>query len=482
MSTVVQSPAAKLRASLDHPVIDADAHWLEFGSVASKRIREIGGADAQAGFEYFTTKVVKEMLMMPEQERTEKRLSHPSWWGLPSVTRDRATLLMPELLYERMDEFGVDFAILYPTAGLGLTRIPDQKQRVAACRAYNIYSAEMFEKYNDRMTPVATVPMHTPDEAIAEMEHAFGELGLKAGVFGSLIERPIPAYKDVPDELKHLAVWRDTLGLDSEYDYDPVWKQCVDMGVMPSFHTGSRQMGLRISPSNFVYNHIGHFANANEAVAKALVLGGVTRRFPDLKFAFQEGGVGWACQMFGDLIEHYETRSKEALDILDPDKLDLNLLLELAEEYSPQIAEALKEGNVTIDNATPNKRFEPKDDFAAAQITDISDFHDLLAKPFYFGCEADDKTSAWAYSRKNNPFGSRLNTLFGSDIGHFDVSDISSTICEAYKLVEKGLITDADYRCLMFENPARFWGESNPNFFAGTAVESQVKAFLESAS
>ena len=30
-----------------------------------------------------------------------------------------------------------------------------------------------------------------------------------------------------------------------------------------------------------------------EAVCKALFMGGVTRRFPALKFAFLEGGVGW---------------------------------------------------------------------------------------------------------------------------------------------------------------------------------------------
>jgi hypothetical protein len=40
------------------------------------------------------------------------------------------------------------------------------------------------------------------------------------------------------------------------------------------------------------YNHIGHFASAGHAVAKALFFGGITRRFPDLNFAFLEGGVG----------------------------------------------------------------------------------------------------------------------------------------------------------------------------------------------
>ena len=38
---------------------------------------------------------------------------------------------MPALLYERLDEFGIDFAVLFPTAGMGLTRGDDDEARVA---------------------------------------------------------------------------------------------------------------------------------------------------------------------------------------------------------------------------------------------------------------------------------------------------------------------------------------------------------------
>ena len=45
-------------------------------------------------------------------------------------------------------------------------------------------------------------------------------------------------------------------------------------------------------------------------------------------------------------------------------------------------------------------------------------------KPFYFGCEADDRSNAWAFNTKANPFGARLN----ADIGHFDVPDMMDLI------------------------------------------------------
>jgi predicted TIM-barrel fold metal-dependent hydrolase len=105
-----------------------------------------------------------------------------------------------------------------------------------------------------------------------------------------------------------------TLGLESEYDYDPVWAKCVALGVVPTFHSSSHSIGTRVSYSNYVYIHIGHFAAAGEAVCKSLFLGGVTRRFPGLKFGFLEGGVGWACMLYSDLISHWKKRNLAAIE------------------------------------------------------------------------------------------------------------------------------------------------------------------------
>ena len=42
-----QSPE-RIRARLDHPIVDADGHWLEFGPVVSEELRRIG-RDAAEG-------------------------------------------------------------------------------------------------------------------------------------------------------------------------------------------------------------------------------------------------------------------------------------------------------------------------------------------------------------------------------------------------------------------------------------------------
>src|SRR5207248_11699931 len=80
------------------------------------------------------------------------------------------------------------------------------------------------------------------------------------------------------------------------------------------------------------------------------------------------------------------------------------------------------------------------DDFSACQITRKEDWVDLYAKPYYFGCEADDRMNATAFGR-NNPFGSKVNAIFSSDIGHFDVIDMRHPLPEAYELVADGHIT-----------------------------------------
>ena len=46
--------------------------------------------------------------------------------------------------------------------------------------------------------------------------------------------------------------------------------------------------------TNYVANHVGNFAAGSEAIARSLFFGGAPRRFPELRFAFLEGGVAWA--------------------------------------------------------------------------------------------------------------------------------------------------------------------------------------------
>jgi predicted TIM-barrel fold metal-dependent hydrolase len=462
-----QTEARKLRARLSHPIVDADGHWIEYAPVMREEFKRIGGDAAVEAYDIARSRVPN-ALKMSVAERARKRVGQEAFWSSPSENvLDRATAMMPRLMYERLDDLGIDFSVVYPTAGLSFHRMQDTRHRRAICRAYNVFAADQFRGLEDRIIPAAIIPMYTPEEAIEELEFAVKQLGLKVMMVGGMMRRY--------DEKQ--AEWYDVIGIDSPYDYDPVWQKCLDLRVAPSFHNGARSILMRNSPSNFCYNHIGHFASASHAVAKALFFGGVTRRFPALNFAFLEGGVGWACMLYADLIGHWEKRNGKAIMSTHPSKLDTKALLQYAEKYGrPAMVEAVRKGEALEgdSNSLLTGGVEDPDDYFRCQIETKQDIKDLFVPRYYFGCEADDPTNAWAFNTSANPMRARLNAIFSSDVGHFDVPDMTDVVPEAYELVEHGLINDRDFRDFMFENAVRFWGEVNPDFFKGTVVEKQA--------
>ena len=481
MALARTSKSAEIRARLDHPVIDADGHMVECEPMLLDYLKQVAGADLMQRYQTWSQKsgLARWYQLTPEQ-RLERRATRPPWWGFPTKnTLDRATATLPRLLYERMDVLGLDFSILYPTQGLFFLHIEDEEMRRAACRAFNTCQSDIFRDYADRITPVASIPMHTPQEAIEELEYAVHELGAKAVVMASHVRRAIPAVAKANPKLARYAIWLDTYGLDSAYDYDPFWAKCVELKIAPAAHSSGMGWGSRMSPSNYVYNHIGNLAAAAEALCKSLFMGGVPRRFPTLKFAFLEGGVGWACNLYADLFGHWEKRNRHDIHNYNPAHLDREQLAGFFDQYGGgHFAGQLE--RLQSDGPLPGDAQDPAwlDEWAACGIEHAEDIRDLFVPNFYFGCEADDPMNALAFHTQLNKFGVRLKAIFSSDIGHWDVPDMTEVVQEAYELVHDGLITEADFRDFVFTNPASLYAETNPNFFKGTAVEGAVETLL----
>jgi predicted TIM-barrel fold metal-dependent hydrolase len=459
-------------------------------------VRKIGGADLvkRCRVMDFDEMVLRPWSQLSWEERRAAWATRPSWWSLPAGnTLDRATAHLPKLLHERLDDLGIDFAVLYGSRTLTTTAIKDDEVRQVACRALNAFNAEVYAPYADRMTPAAHIPMHTPAEAIAELEHAVGTLGMKAIMINGLVHRPIAAPRydaggrsggwDIIGE-KALPNWGsgsgerlDCLGLDSAHDYDPFWRRCVELRVVPASHTPGMGWGSRRSVSNYMANHLGSFGASMEAQCRALFMGGVTRRFPELAFGLLEGGVSWACQLYADLIGHWEKRNRETIQRLDPARIDTDLVLRLFDQYGdrhfhkdvPGLAEAFTE----LEPAPPFL-----DEWEACGIEKKEDIGERFVPSFFFGCEADDTGVAWAMNAKLNPLGAKLQAMFSSDLGHWDVEDMTGILPEAYELVEDELVSAADFRDFVFGNPVRFYTRLNPDFFRGTRIELDVARFL----
>jgi predicted TIM-barrel fold metal-dependent hydrolase len=485
---VSPSRSAKVRARLGHPVVDGDGHWLEPVPIFLDYLRDVGGPSLVERFVKRATDVP--WYAISADERRARRLIRPTWWGEPAGTLDRATAMIPRLFYERLDELGIDFALVYTSLGLFYVSNPDAELRQAMARAVNRMNAELFGPYADRMTPAAVVPMHTPEEAIEEATVAVRELGLKVLMIANHVRRPVDvSARQVADPATQARLWIDSLGFESAHDYDPFWARCRELRVAVTAHSGSMGWNGRESVNSFTYNHIGHFANASHAFAKALILGGVTHRFPELRWAFLEGGVGWAVNLLADLIGHWERRRRQAVEAqVRPTNLDLAALKDLFVRYGgPRYEGKLAELEASISCAEPfftaeelTRRAyrEAFDDFGAVPVESADALARHFSERFYFGCEADDPMTTWAFDPRGP---ARLRPIFSSDVGHFDVPDMAGVLHEAWELVEHGLITEADLRELVFANPVRLHTALRPDFFAGTAVEGAALGALASS-
>jgi predicted TIM-barrel fold metal-dependent hydrolase len=472
---VPYEPGAELtaiRRRIDHPIIDGDGHIIEYLPLVRDILVEIGGSALADRFDLVVNSGRLTQMLTPDQRR-ELALMRIPWWGIPTRnTLDRATAMLPQLLYERLDQIGIDVAITYPTYGLTAIHLTYDELRPALSRAFNVYVAEVYAPYRDRILPVACIPTFTPDEAIAELEYAVGELGLRAVMMGGAIPRPYPG-TDTPG-----ARWIDGLGHASAYDYAPVWAKCAELGVSPTFHSTGAGWGARTSPTNYVFNHIGNFAAAGELTARSLFFAGVPMRFPQLRFAFLEGGVGWAGNLLSDLLGHWEKRNRDAIGQYDPAALDRAqldaLFAQHAEGRMRDRADRLGDGLSMLSESIVGA--DVVDEFAESLVASPDDIVTTFTDKYFFGCEADDPMTALAFDRARNPRGARLRAVFASDIGHWDVPEFAQVVCEAWELVEAGHLDLADFRAFTFDNPVALWAGTNPGFFAGTVVADAVGA------
>ena len=108
----------------------------------------------------------------------------PSWWGWTTAnTLDRATAHLPALLYERLDEIGIDFTILYPSMTLAYLEVADDELIGLRCPRQpalaNLFAPVRRSHHRRR----AGSRCSTPSSRIVELEYAVRELGFKTAVF-----------------------------------------------------------------------------------------------------------------------------------------------------------------------------------------------------------------------------------------------------------------------------------------------------------
>jgi predicted TIM-barrel fold metal-dependent hydrolase len=172
---------------------------------------------------------------------------------------------------EFLNKTGIEKTVIFPTEGLAVGFIQSNEYATYLCRAYNDYVAERYAGVDDRIHPVALIPMQDPPAAAAELRRAVKELGLLGAMLPST---------GLPLHLGH------------DF-YDTVYREAADLDCVLAIHGGSNKTIGIDTFSDFIGSHVLHHPVPLMYAFIGYMYHGVFDRYPNLRFAFLEGGPSW---------------------------------------------------------------------------------------------------------------------------------------------------------------------------------------------
>ncbi len=194
----------------------------------------------------------------------------------------------PILRLADLDQEGVWAEVIYPSLGTWTSSIADPALMEAGSRAINDWAID-YQRQSPRYVCTATVPLHEPDAAAAEIRRA-SDMGFLAGFFSVAP----PGERD----------WNDD-------KWEPVWTALADTGMVCCFHIGTEPLsadettGLYFrGPGGALINYVETTYGGQRAVTK-MIAAGVFDRYPMLKVLVSEGGATWGPFIADRLDEAY---------------------------------------------------------------------------------------------------------------------------------------------------------------------------------
>ena len=274
-----------------YQIVDADAHvnpiptfWEQYLPTHLRELAPKLESAADADYISFEGKRKKVNLIGAQAGRSGKDFKLEG-----RLSDTRAGGWMPGERLADMDRDGIDAAVLFGGGPLGTT---NDELFIASFGAYNRWLADFCSYAPDRFCGVAYVPLRDVDETVTMMKEA-SSLG-----FTAVNILAFPQGKEIitggpGGSAQLLALTGDPTG-SRRYDdpeFDPVWKAAVDLGLVLTIHLGAR--GVRYQdPDKFLADLPMSKVAMAEPIA-IMIYGAVFQRFPDLKFATIESGVGW---------------------------------------------------------------------------------------------------------------------------------------------------------------------------------------------
>jgi len=177
-----------------------------------------------------------------------------------------------------MERTGIDYMVVYPTAGLLTTAVPELGADTAAAyrRAYNNWLHDFCSDAGGRVFGAASIDLRDAEEAAREARRCVEQFGFKA-----VHVNPVP------------------VGKHRLYDnfYEPLWNTLEDLDVPLAIHTGTGT-----AADEMLYDYLPGLRTAQTTVAftignmlacTALIMGGVLARHKKLRVVHLESGAGW---------------------------------------------------------------------------------------------------------------------------------------------------------------------------------------------
>lgn len=188
-----------------------------------------------------------------------------------------------------MDAGGVWASLCFPSliagfCGAVFSRSKDRELGLACTRAWNDWHLDVWAgTHPDRIIPLQ-IPWLADVHVAADEIRKNAERGFKAVSFAEF-----PAKLDLPS--LHSGHW------------DPFLRACAETGTVVCLHTGSAAWAPIPSPDP-PFELFPTLFPANALIAAADWLwSGACLRFPDLKIALSEGGIGWVV-MLSDRVDY----------------------------------------------------------------------------------------------------------------------------------------------------------------------------------
>jgi len=185
---------------------------------------------------------------------------------------------------------GVDAEIIFPNKGLAMWASRDAEFVQAQCRIWNDWAWETYGPHNDTLSPMACL-------ATADIEGSIKEIYrvAKLGFRGIAIPcKPVFGQQDYKDPNYNLPM------------YDPMWAAIEETGLPVTIHISTgKDPRTATGNGGAVVNYVAHaLAPTFEPVAN-ICASGVLERFPKLKFATIEAGIGWVAWVLQAMDEVY---------------------------------------------------------------------------------------------------------------------------------------------------------------------------------